>query len=108
MLPPSPPFWADSSNLRVSNHKRYPLLPVAAVPGGYPGERDLPAARVDSDIIWHQGARLTGGDEGLSQYDLTCPSCREGFRKGEIQNYRRHVSSCALTAVPPMTSLLIS
>ena len=84
-------------------------MPVATVPGGHSGGRDLPAARVDGEIIRHQGAHLTGGDEGVSQYDanapldpnLTCPYCREGFRKGEIQNYRRHVSSCALTAVPP-------
>ena len=70
---PSSSFLSDSSNSKVSNQERYPLMPVASVPGGHeghPGVCGLPAARVDDDIIRHQGAHLPGGDGGVSQSNI--------------------------------------
>ena len=102
IMAPLLPLRTDSSHLRApSSHERVPQAVSVSVLAGRASEIDL-SAHIETEIH-RQVANVAGSN--VSQFDtntpldpnLTCPKCRNMFRKGEIQNYKRHVASCSAT-----------
>ena len=92
IIAPLLPLRAVSTHLRTPNQERPAQAFLASVPTGHLSGADV-SAGVDNDIH-HQADR---NEPAPMDPNLMCPNCREQFRKGEIQSYRRHVSVCLLT-----------
>ena len=92
IIAPLLPLRAVSNHLRTPNQERHAQAFLASVPTGHLSGVDM-SAGVDNDIH-HQA---DGNEPAPMDPNLTCPNCKEQFRKGEIQSYRRHVSVCLLT-----------